>query len=155
MGECATVVIVIDKPKPKNINGRTSRFIVDGKNLTEARIAANLSMDDVAGMLGGCNRSSVSRWEQGTLVPSEERILKLAEIFQTMGFVLGNPNYQKPGATNSKLTLEKAQEIRRRAADGESKTAIAKDFGVIRWTIWAICAGKLWKEKEFKTEDQK
>lgn len=60
--------------------------------MTEARLRANLSLEDVARMLG-CNRSSVSRWEKETLTPSEPRIKKLAELLGTWEFVHGNPNF--------------------------------------------------------------
>lgn len=79
---------------------KRNRFTVDGKKLSDARIAANMSMEDVAKALSGCNvtvnKSSVSRWEQGRLAPSEERIFKMAEMFGTMAFVIGNPDYRKP-----------------------------------------------------------
>jgi hypothetical protein len=80
---------------------KRNRFIVDGKKLSDARMAANMSMEDVAEALSGCNgnkvnKSSVSRWEQESLVPSEERIFKMAEMFKTMAFVIGNPDYKKP-----------------------------------------------------------
>jgi transcriptional regulator with XRE-family HTH domain len=72
-----------------------NRFVVDGKKLSEARIAANLSMEDVAAALGGCNKSSVSRWEQERLVPSEERIFKMVKLFKTDAFVIGNTAVKK------------------------------------------------------------
>lgn len=72
----------------------SSRFIINGAKLTRARVDANLSMLDVATALG-CNKSSVSRWEQGTLTPSEERIFKLAELLGSWEFVTGNPNHGK------------------------------------------------------------
>jgi transcriptional regulator with XRE-family HTH domain len=61
---------------------------VDGAKLTEARLAAGLSLLDVARKLGdGCNKSSVSRWEQGLLNPSPERIEKLAKMYGRRGFI--------------------------------------------------------------------
>lgn len=65
---------------------KTLLLTVDGKSLTEARIAANLSMD-AAAVLIGCNKSSVSRWEQGKLVPSVQRMFSLAKIYGTQGFI--------------------------------------------------------------------
>ena len=62
--------------------------------MTEARIAAGKSMEWVAEQLG-CNKSSVSRWEQEVLVPSEVRIFKLAELLGSMAFVIGNPTHGK------------------------------------------------------------
>lgn len=72
-----------------------NRFKVNGKALTEARIAKNLSLQDIATSMDGCNKSSVSRWEQGTLVPSEERIFKLVELLGTTAFIEPNLNYGK------------------------------------------------------------
>ena len=72
--------------------GRWNRILIDGLKLTDARLTANLSIIDVAVALG-CNKSSVSRWEMGRLVPSQERIEKLAEIYGTRQFIRGNPNY--------------------------------------------------------------
>jgi transcriptional regulator with XRE-family HTH domain len=74
---------------------KRNRFIVIGKELSDARVAAGKSMEEVAEALG-CNKSSISRWEQESLVPSEERIFKMAEMFKTMAFVIGNPDYKNP-----------------------------------------------------------
>lgn len=71
-----------------------NRLIVDGARLSAARIAKDLSLEDIATSLG-CNKSSVSRWEQGTLVPSDERIHKLTEILGTWDFVKPNENHGK------------------------------------------------------------
>lgn len=68
---------------------KSNKFIVDGAKLCKARIDAQISMDEVAEMLG-CNKSSVSRWEQGRLQPSEARIQKLTEILGTVNFVQAN-----------------------------------------------------------------
>lgn len=62
---------------------------VDGERMASARIAANLSLQDVADHLG-CNKSSVSRWEQGTLTPTEERITKMVKLFKRGDFVIAN-----------------------------------------------------------------
>jgi len=77
------------------VYSKSSRFIVDGKALSEARTAANLRLEDVALQLG-CNKSQVSRWEQGLLVPSEERIFQMAELLRSWAFVRGNPHYKFP-----------------------------------------------------------
>ncbi len=70
-------------------NGRQSLRVV-GETLTAARLAAGMSLQDVVDALAdGCNKSSVSRWEQGTLIPSQERILKLVVIFKRGDFVTG------------------------------------------------------------------
>jgi transcriptional regulator with XRE-family HTH domain len=79
--------------------GINNRFVIDGAKLSAARMAADMSMETVAAALG-CNKSSVSRWEQGILVPSEERIFKMAEMFNTMAFVVGNPNFGKKQIRN-------------------------------------------------------
>jgi DNA-binding transcriptional regulator YiaG len=73
---------------------KRNRYLVDGKKLTDARIAAGMSMEDVARNLG-CNKSSVARWERGGLTPSEERIDKMTKMFKTWGFVIGNPDYRE------------------------------------------------------------
>ena len=72
--------------KPKQYS-KTSLLTVDGEALTSARFARQLSLGDVAAKLDGCNASSVSRWEQGKLNPSVERIFKLVDLFGTNDFV--------------------------------------------------------------------
>jgi transcriptional regulator with XRE-family HTH domain len=73
-------------PKQYNLH---QKLRVDGAKLTEARLRAQLSMRDVVQQLGdGCNKSSVSRWEQGTLIPSRERIFKLAELYGCGDFIV-------------------------------------------------------------------
>ena len=62
---------------------------VNGIALTNARLKANLSMQAVVdAMNDGCNRSSVSRWEQGVLTPSIVRMEKLAELYGTRAFIV-------------------------------------------------------------------
>lgn len=76
---------------------RRNKFIVDGAKLCAARCNAprgegvekGFSMEEVAEALG-CNKSSVSRWEQSKLQPSEQRIKKMAEMFGTVDFVQVN-----------------------------------------------------------------
>ena len=68
---------------------KINAVLVDGAKLTDARIAAGMSMQDVANRLN-CNKSSVSRWEQGTLAPSEERIMEMVKMFATGDFVIRN-----------------------------------------------------------------
>lgn len=68
---------------------KRNKFIVDGAKLCAARVNAQLSMDEVAEVLG-CNKSSVSRWEQGRLQPSESRILRLVELLGVKDFVRAN-----------------------------------------------------------------
>jgi len=70
---------------------RTNKYLVDGAKLSAARVAAEMSLDQVAKELG-CNKSQVSRWERNSLVPSDERIQKLVKLFKTKGFVVENAN---------------------------------------------------------------
>jgi len=62
------------------------KLMVNGVKLTEARIAAGLGTIEVAKLLG-CGKSSVSKWEMEYLIPSEERILKLVELYGTAEFL--------------------------------------------------------------------
>lgn len=71
-----------------------NRLIVDGAKLTEARVAKGMPMSALAAALG-CNKSQVSRWETGELVPSEARIQKMTELLETWSFVIGNPTHGK------------------------------------------------------------
>lgn len=73
--------------KIKAPSSRQSLLTVDGAVLSDARIAAQMSVLEVAAKLDGCNQSSVSRWEQGKLNPSVERIFKLIDLFGTNDFV--------------------------------------------------------------------
>lgn len=63
-----------------------SAFCVDGAKLTQARIEAGLSMEDVSAVIGG-NKSSLSRWERGIVHPSEHAILKLVVLLKRGDFV--------------------------------------------------------------------
>lgn len=49
---------------------------------------------------------------------------------------------------NAKLTEDQVQEILRRAADGETLTRIAQDFGVSRTMIGYIRSGKSWAHSD-------
>ena len=61
---------------------------VDGGKLTDARIAAELSLEQVAAAMGGkCHKSQVSRWEQNKLNPSDKRVKKLVKLLGTSDFV--------------------------------------------------------------------
>jgi len=66
-----------------------ARVKVNGKLLTDARIAANMSMEDVAKALG-CNKSSVSKWERNKLLPDEGRILQMVMLFNDHKFLVRN-----------------------------------------------------------------
>jgi transcriptional regulator with XRE-family HTH domain len=61
-------------------------YTVDGALLTQARIEAGMSMDDVALYLGG-NKSSLSRWERGIVHPTERSILQLVFLLKQCDFV--------------------------------------------------------------------
>lgn len=68
---------------------KPQKLRVDGAKLSEARVAAGLSMEDVVQRLDdGCNKSSVSRWEQGRLNPSDARILKMITLYGCGDFVV-------------------------------------------------------------------
>jgi transcriptional regulator with XRE-family HTH domain len=60
---------------------------IDGAALTRARIKSQLSMEDLVQGFPGCNKSTISRWEQGVLVPSSERLFALVELLGTYDFV--------------------------------------------------------------------
>lgn len=67
---------------------RKKTVVVDGAKLCDARLAAGLSVEKVARMLGdGVNPSSISRWEQGKLRPTAERVLKLIALYKKADFV--------------------------------------------------------------------
>ena len=77
---------------PMDANGVKSKsaylLTVDGGALTKARCNKQLSMDDVARLIGdGMNKSAVSRWEQGVFNPSKERLWKLVDLLGTNNFV--------------------------------------------------------------------
>jgi transcriptional regulator with XRE-family HTH domain len=67
---------------------KTPGTVVNGAKLTEARVDAGFSLMDVAKKIG-CNKSSVSRWEQGTLNPSPKRVELLAKMYKRRGFIIG------------------------------------------------------------------
>ncbi len=60
---------------------------IDGAALTRARIKSQLSMEDLVQGFPGCNKSTVSRWEQGVLSPSTERLFMLVDLLGTHDFV--------------------------------------------------------------------
>lgn len=75
---------------PNSGYGKTNAVVVDGKTLSDARVARGLRLLDIAEMLG-TGKGSVSKWEMGTLVPSEDRIHELVRILKTDSFVRWNP----------------------------------------------------------------
>jgi transcriptional regulator with XRE-family HTH domain len=75
------------------VNRKSSRLAVNGKALSDLRIAARLRLEDIADALG-CHKAQVSRWEQEESVPSEENIHRMAEILKSYEFVKGNPRYK-------------------------------------------------------------
>jgi transcriptional regulator with XRE-family HTH domain len=70
-------------------HNKNNVLTVDGAKLTHARVRANYSLQDVADACE-CNKSQVSRWETGDLNPSQERILKMVELFGRHDFVVVN-----------------------------------------------------------------
>lgn len=48
-----------------------------------------------------------------------------------------------PGSTTAKLTLEEAEEIRQRTRNGETQTALAKEFKVSQAAVSQIVRGKV------------
>jgi len=63
------------------------KILVDGAKMTAARIAANMTQQDVSDALQ-CTRSYIGRWEQESLFTSEDRIVELVKLYGTMDFVL-------------------------------------------------------------------
>lgn len=47
---------------------------------------------------------------------------------------------------NAKLTVDQTREIRERVANGEKPIMIAKEFGVVKSTIYRVVNRKTWKE---------
>lgn len=47
----------------------------------------------------------------------------------------------------AKLTRQKAEAIRRRAADGEAGRALAREFGVAHTVVQRIIAGRYWRDE--------
>lgn len=69
-------------------------ILIDPAKLSKARIDAGIPMSEVAVQLQ-CNKSQVSRWEQGKLVPSEERILKMITLYGCGDFVVKREGTEK------------------------------------------------------------
>jgi ribosome-binding protein aMBF1 (putative translation factor) len=63
---------------------------VDGKKLTDARLGANLSQQDIADKLLVPHKSTVSRWEQGKMQPRDDQIEALARVLKTRNFILND-----------------------------------------------------------------
>lgn len=68
------------KPNPK--------IYVDGAMLSAARIAANLSIRDVAIRIKR-NRGTISKWEQGINQPSGEALMELVILYGRSDFIQG------------------------------------------------------------------
>lgn len=60
---------------------------VDGEALTSARVGVQLKQEDVAQRVGGINKSTVCRWEQGLTNPNQDQVFALVELFGTNDFV--------------------------------------------------------------------
>lgn len=56
------------------------------------------------------------------------------------------PSQQARNTSNAKLTLEKAQDIFSRVADGQSKLSVAKMYGISSGTVHQIMVGRSWPE---------
>lgn len=85
----ATITKTKTRPRLKikrDSPGNRNKLLVYGSKLTTARIDAGLSATEVARRIG-CNKSSISLWEQEKLTPSEERLLKLVEMYGTAEFL--------------------------------------------------------------------
>lgn len=82
---------------------QTYLLSVDGYSLTQLRIEANLSMEKLAAYFPGCNKSTISRWEQEEMIPSYERMWKLVEIFGTTEFIRLNGKAVVTEAEQAKL----------------------------------------------------
>lgn len=76
-------IIANMRPKDKE----KTLLTVDGYALTQLRIKAGMPMSVLVKHFPGCNKSTISRWEQGIWNPSEERLWKLVEIFGTTEFI--------------------------------------------------------------------
>ncbi len=51
-----------------------------GRRLAQLRAAVGWSLSDVAGLME-CDRSCVSRWENGRVMPAADTIAKLASMY--------------------------------------------------------------------------
>jgi predicted transcriptional regulator len=120
-------------------NNGKSYFAIDGERLTAARISAGMSLQDVANRIK-CNKSSVSRWEQGTLCPSDERIFILMEMFEGGDFL-------REGHA-ARLTWKEVDRIRELLEEKKPQDRIAKMFGLPLATISAIARNEIWKRDE-------
>jgi transcriptional regulator with XRE-family HTH domain len=68
---------------------------VDGVKLTSARIAMQLSQEDVATKIG-VNRSSICRWEQGIGQPTSDKLIgKMAKVLKTKDFIVTRSEGEK------------------------------------------------------------
>jgi transcriptional regulator with XRE-family HTH domain len=80
----------------------TYLLTVDGAALTKARFDSNITLESVAHYIGpGMNKSTVSRWEQGILQPSPERLAALVKLFGTNDFI----------RLNDKATITDAEKL--------------------------------------------
>jgi DNA-binding transcriptional regulator YiaG len=111
---------------------------VDGHKLTQARIAAKLSLQDVADHLK-CNISSVSRWEQGKLNPSEERVILLTKLYRRGDFILGSTAKLTPDQVRKIGELCRAKEL--------SQRIIGEMFGVSGSVVGEIHRSLMRKEE--------
>jgi transcriptional regulator with XRE-family HTH domain len=102
---------------------------------------ANLSMESVVKLLAdGCNKSSVSRWEQGVLQPTQDRIDKLVKLYGTRSFLIWT---EEPpdilGTRNREI-------YRLHGLKKFTNAAIGKMFGLHRWSVSKIVQEQKKKE---------
>jgi transcriptional regulator with XRE-family HTH domain len=67
--------------------GSINLISINGAKLSEVRVALQLSMRELSEALPGCPKSTISRWEQGILSPSEDRVRRLVDLLGTAAFV--------------------------------------------------------------------
>lgn len=63
-----------------------SSFVVDGARLTQMRVEAGMSLEDMGKRIK-CNKGNLSRWERGVIKPSDPAIIRLAMIFNRGDFI--------------------------------------------------------------------
>ena len=82
-------------------------------NIKNERLANNLSQDELAEMLGEYS-VYVSAFEQGIEIPSLRQLVRMADIFDcSVDWLLGREKRQKRQITESKMTREQFEEIKK------------------------------------------
>ena len=82
-----------------------------GERITTLRKEKNISQSELAKRMD-VSRQAVSKWEQGTSTPDTERLIQLAEIFNTEVEYLATGVHPEPGSVvlNVVETVERVQE---------------------------------------------